>query len=125
MTLARIALLVIALVANQQASAQAFPSRPVRILNGFQAGGPPDIALRRIAARSWWGIVGPAGMPAAIVSRLHDEIAAALAEPDLQTTMAQWGIVPTGGTSESFGNHIKLESTRWKERVTQLGVKPE
>ena len=86
----------------------------------FVEQGVPDFDVS-----SWWGIVGPAGMPGAVVSRLHDEIAAALAEPELQTTMAQWGIVPTGGTAESFGNHIRQESQRWKERIRELGVKLE
>ena len=50
MTVLRIALILIALAASAQASSQEFPSRPIRILNGFQAGGPPDIALRKIAS---------------------------------------------------------------------------
>lgn len=47
---ARIAVLLTALSATAVALAGDYPSRPIRILNGFQAGGPPDIVLRRIAA---------------------------------------------------------------------------
>lgn len=74
---------------------------------------------------SWWGVVGPAGMPEAIVARLNAEIAAILADPELRTTMSKWGIEPTPGTPESFGSHIRQESTRWKERVARFAVKPE
>ena len=71
---------------------------------------------------SWWGIVGPAGMPDPIVARLNAEIATALAQPDL---LSKWGIEATPGTPAAFGKHIQQEASRWKERVARFAVKPE
>jgi tripartite-type tricarboxylate transporter receptor subunit TctC len=78
-----------------------------------------------IDVSSWWGVVGPAGMPPSIVGRLNSAIAEVLADPDLQATMAKWGIEPTPGTPESFGEHVRNESARWKERVARFAIKPE
>jgi tripartite-type tricarboxylate transporter receptor subunit TctC len=78
-----------------------------------------------IDVSSWWGVVGPAGMPPSIIARLNSAIAEVLADPDLQATMAKWGIEPTPGTPESFGEHVRNESARWKERVARFAIKPE
>ena len=78
-----------------------------------------------IDVSSWWGVVGPAGMPQPIIARLNSEIAAVLADPELRATIDDWGIEPTPGTSESFGEHIRQESFRWKERVSTFAIKPE
>jgi tripartite-type tricarboxylate transporter receptor subunit TctC len=75
---------------------------------------------------SWWGLVGPAGLPRAIVTRLNAEVAAVLAEPGLQQTLKDWGIQATPGTTPAdFGSHIRSEAMRWKDRVVRFGIERE
>lgn len=71
---------------------------------------------------SWWGLVGPAGLPEAIVARLNSEVTTVLADPGLLQTLRGWGIEATPGSAAGFGNHIRGESLRWKERVTRFGI---
>jgi tripartite-type tricarboxylate transporter receptor subunit TctC len=71
----------------------------------------------------WWGFVGPAGLPKAVVAKLNAEIARALADPDLKATFANWDVEPTPGTPEAFGAYIAQESVRWKEFVAKSNLK--
>jgi tripartite-type tricarboxylate transporter receptor subunit TctC len=73
----------------------------------------------------WWGIVGPAGLPKAVIAKLNAEIARALADPELKATFAKWDIEPTPGTAEAFGAYIAQESMRWKEFVAKSNLKLE
>lgn len=82
--------------------------------------GVPDVDVN-----FWWGFVGPAGVPHAVVAKLNAEIARALADPDLKATFAKWNIEPTPGTPEAFGAYIRQESVRWKNMVTRSGLKLE
>ena len=79
--------------------------------------------LPALPVHSWWGIVGPAGLPRDLTTRLNAEIAAALAEPDLTATLARMAIEPTPGTPEAFGAYIANERVRWREFVGKSGLK--
>ena len=74
---------------------------------------------------SWWGLVGPAGLPAGVVSRLNLAVREALAEPDLKAALDKMAIVPSPGTPAAFGAYIAQEAGRWKNAVAQAGLKPE
>ena len=72
----------------------------------------------------WYGIVGPAKLPAEITSRLSAEINKALASRSLQERLANEAIEPMPMTSQQFGRFIEAEIVRWaamaKERKIQL-----
>ena len=70
-----------------------------------------------------FGIVGPKGMPADIVARLNAEIALALADPEVRTTLARQSIDPSPGTPEAFGALLALEWKRWRDIVARTGFK--
>jgi len=74
---------------------------------------------------SWWGFVGPAGLPRDVVLRLNAAVASALAEPELKAAFARLSIEPSPGTPEAFGIFIAKESARWKETVAKTGLKLE
>lgn len=85
----------------------------------------PTLAEQGLAdpdVSSWWGFVGPAGLPQPVVARLNTEITAVLAEPDMKATLAKWGIEPSAGSAEAFGQYIAQEAARWKRVVRQVGV---
>lgn len=72
--------------------------------------GLPDVPVK-----FWWGLVGPAGLPPAIVARLNTEVAAILAEAPIRALFESWGIEAIGGSAESFGTKIAQESARWRD----------
>ncbi|MBN8989760.1 MAG: tripartite tricarboxylate transporter substrate binding protein [Rhizobiales bacterium] len=62
---------------------------------------------------TWWGIVGPAGLPADIVNALNKEIAKMLASPELGIFFANEGAESETMTPQQFGDMMRLETARW------------
>jgi tripartite-type tricarboxylate transporter receptor subunit TctC len=76
-------------------------------------------------ADQWYGIVAPAGTPAAVVERLNAEINKALALPDVAQQLALEGATPVPTTPKAFGELIAREIPRWAEVVKAGNVKPD
>ena len=74
---------------------------------------------------NWVSVVGPAGMPRAIVSRLNAEIAKALDQPDFKERLAVDGGEPSSSSSAELGAHIKAEIARWAAVVKASGARVE
>jgi tripartite-type tricarboxylate transporter receptor subunit TctC len=72
----------------------------------------------------WYGIVGPAKLPAEITIRLSAEINKALASRSLQERLSAEAIEPMPMTPQQFGRFIEAEIARWgamaRERKIQL-----
>jgi tripartite-type tricarboxylate transporter receptor subunit TctC len=62
---------------------------------------------------SWWGIVGPAGMPANVVHALNSEIGKMLTSPELGEFLKNEGAEAQAMTPEQFGDLMRLETERW------------
>ncbi|KCB26537.1 Bug family tripartite tricarboxylate transporter substrate binding protein [Bordetella hinzii] len=71
---------------------------------------------------AWYGIVAPAGTPAAVLARLHDEITKAVNSPDVQEKFSGLGIVPASESRERFGKLMADESARFKELFKQINL---
>ena len=64
-------------------------------------------------AVQWYGIVGPARLPADITARLHAEISKALATAEFQQRLVNEAIDPMPMTPEQFSAFIQDEIRRW------------
>ena len=73
----------------------------------------------------WYGILGPAGTPAALVNRLNSEINKALAAPDMKDKLLAAGIQPLGNTPEQFGTFIRSEAVRYAKVIKDAGIQPQ
>ena len=62
---------------------------------------------------TWYGIVAPAGLPAAITKKLNDEINKVLAMPDLRDKLAGEALDVMPMTPEQFGQYIAREIAHW------------
>ena len=76
-------------------------------------------------ASSWFGIAAPAGTPAPIVARLHQEIVAALRDPAMQERFAKSGARLVGNTPQAFAAQIRAERAQWGEIIKAAGIKAE
>jgi tripartite-type tricarboxylate transporter receptor subunit TctC len=88
----------------------------------------PTIAesgVKGYEAAQWYGVVGPAGMPAPIISKLAAEINAIVAQPDVAERFYSQGIEPIVSTPEQFAAFIKSSIAKYSKLVKDLGVKPE
>ncbi len=62
---------------------------------------------------TWWGIIAPAAVPAAIVTRLNNEIAAILVTPDSAQRLAAEGAEPWPLTGAAFSRVMTSEIEKW------------
>jgi tripartite-type tricarboxylate transporter receptor subunit TctC len=76
-------------------------------------------------ADQWYGIVAPAGTPAAIVARLNAQINQLLGTPELKARLQSEGAVANPVTPEAFARHIREELVRWKPVVLAGHIRPE
>src|SRR5262249_14338806 len=64
-------------------------------------------------ASSWFGLMAPAGTPADIVNRLHDETVKALRQPAMQRLVGPSGMMRISNSPEEFGRLIDAERNKW------------
>src|SRR5882757_5891943 len=74
---------------------------------------------------NWWGIVAPAGTPAAIVEKLHKAITEVQDSPEVQKQFATEGASVVKMTSAEFGQHMVKEMNKWERVVKEGGIKAE
>ena len=72
---------------------------------------------------NWNGIVGPAGMPREIVSRLNREIVRAINLPDVKEKIIAQGNFAIGDSPEEFAAFIRAESDKWARVVKQANIR--
>jgi tripartite-type tricarboxylate transporter receptor subunit TctC len=71
----------------------------------------------------WYGILAPAGVSKEIVTRLHKEIAAAVANPKHAQALVRLGTQPLSMTPEEFGAFIKSETAKYAKLIKAAGIK--
>jgi tripartite-type tricarboxylate transporter receptor subunit TctC len=76
-----------------------------------------ELGLKNFDAMQWYGVVGPAGMPADVVRRLSITLAGVLAAPDLREKLSGEAIEPQAMSPEGFGKYIQADVARWTQLV--------
>jgi len=76
-------------------------------------------------ARSWIGLLAPAGTPAATVSRLNTEVYRALQTPEMRTFFDAQAIQPGSGSPEQFGAFLRNETKKWGEIIRKQDIRVE
>jgi len=71
---------------------------------------------------SWWGIVGPAGMPADVVNALNAEIGKMLASPELRTILSNEGAEAATMTPQQFSELMRAETERWTRVAHEANI---
>lgn len=74
---------------------------------------------------AWWGLLGPAGMPADIVARLNTEVNKVLATPEFKDFLLKEGALPAPATPAQFAATIAADIPRWKKLALQQNIVPE
>jgi tripartite-type tricarboxylate transporter receptor subunit TctC len=73
----------------------------------------------------WWGVLGPSGIPGAIVTKLNTEIAAILRDPDTAKRLTAEAAEPVIDTPEAFGRVIATDIGKWSRIAKQAGIRGE
>ena len=74
---------------------------------------------------SWYGLFGPAGMPAELADRIAAAAREALSTPAMRERFKSEGLLVMNSQRAEFGQFVKSEITRWGKIVSATGVKPE
>jgi tripartite-type tricarboxylate transporter receptor subunit TctC len=75
-------------------------------------------------AVSWFGLFGPAGMPADVVAKINAEIRAMHAEPEFAATfLDKYYFQSIAGSPEQLANFIKDEEPKWRKIITDANIK--
>jgi tripartite-type tricarboxylate transporter receptor subunit TctC len=74
---------------------------------------------------TWGGYFGPAGMPRAIVNRLHDEIVRVLSSPEVRAKAEDIGFPIATSTPEELSATIRRDIETTAGIVKAIGIKPE
>jgi len=87
----------------------------------------PTIAetLPGFTAVAWFGVLAPAGTPAAVIARLSAEFNRIIHEPDTEKQFAAIGGEPVGGSPASFAAFIHQEVSRWIRVAKEAGIRIE
>ena len=72
-----------------------------------------ELGIPGFDASSWWGIVGPAGMPPQIVNALNTEVGKMLTSPELVRFLETEGAEAETMTPQQFGDLMRSETQRW------------
>ena len=76
-------------------------------------------------AAPFYGILGPAGMPAAVTDKLHSTLVKALANPTLRGKLQELGFDVVASTPDVYGKLIRSEIDRWSSVVKAQNIRVE
>jgi tripartite-type tricarboxylate transporter receptor subunit TctC len=77
------------------------------------------------AAETWYGFLGPAGLPKPVVDKLHAAFKAAVETEAFRTKAASDGLVVAVGDGAALARLIDEEEKRWRPVVKEAGIKPD
>lgn len=72
---------------------------------------------------SWYGLLGPAGLSADVVSTLQKELTKALADPEVVKALDREGLTAIPSTSAEFADRIKTETAGWRKVIQDANIK--
>lgn len=82
-----------------------------------------ESGYKNFEAITWFGVLGPAGLPKDVSARLNDEINKALKSADLRKRLNDQGAEVAGSTTEQFATYIREETAKWGRVVKESGAK--
>lgn len=147
----RLAVAVLGLAAVSLAQAQAWPTKPVRIVIAFALAGATDVVVRSVAdpvsqstakraaslpdvptyreqgvdleIGQWLAVFPPAGTPREAVVRLNAEMAKALAMLVVQARYAAAALEPVGGSPEQLGAVLTRDFEKFGRLTKELTLR--
>jgi tripartite-type tricarboxylate transporter receptor subunit TctC len=78
-----------------------------------------DVGLEPVNRMAYYGIVGPKGLPPAIVERLHAAAKRTLEDPAVAKRIADTGSLVIGNTPQQFAQQIAAEFDVYRKVVTE------
>jgi tripartite-type tricarboxylate transporter receptor subunit TctC len=104
--------------------------RALAVTTGARASFLPDVpsmaeTVPGYDTEVWWGLLGPAGMPADLVEKLAHDFVAALNTDSVKQRLTKLGASPIGSTSRQFDEKIHADYEKWGPIIKAAGMKAE
>ncbi len=80
--------------------------------------GVPDFEVT-----SWFGLLAPAGTPAAVIGKLHQEAIRIVSQPELRDKYGLIGLDVVGDAPEAFAAIIRNDTAKWAKVIKDAGIK--
>jgi tripartite-type tricarboxylate transporter receptor subunit TctC len=77
------------------------------------------------ASGTWYGVLAPAGTPAAVLARLSADIGKVLGMPEIGSALVAQGVEPAPMTPQQYGGFIRAEYAKWGKVIRDAGIKLE
>lgn len=102
--------------------------RALGVTSPKRAAAAPDVpAIAEIVpgyeAVNWGALLGPKGLPAAIVQRWNNEVNRILQLPEVKESIALNGMEPVGGTPAALRDVVKRDIAKWQRVVKAANIK--
>src|SRR5207237_1249596 len=91
------------------------------------APGIPTLAESGLAgyeAYGWYGVAAPARTPAAVIARLHAEVARIAQNPAMKARLGAQGLELVGNSPPEFDAFIRAAIAKWNAGLNAAGIKP-
>jgi tripartite-type tricarboxylate transporter receptor subunit TctC len=95
-------------------------AKPSPLVPGLE---PVANGVKGYEVELWWGVLGPAGLPAAIAGQVNAEVNRALASPELTEIFAKEGAEPWSQSPAQFEAVVKGDIERWKKVAREANIK--
>jgi tripartite-type tricarboxylate transporter receptor subunit TctC len=105
--------------------------RPLAVSSGKRSPALPDVpttgeaGVRGADAPLWFGVWGPAGVPAEIVSKINADTRKALADPGVKEKLANLGNDGMDMSPQDFARFVRSEIDDYQRVVRAAGIKPQ
>jgi tripartite-type tricarboxylate transporter receptor subunit TctC len=105
--------------------------KPILITSDQRSPLLPDVptasetGLADFVVYSWQGLGGPAGIPAPLLQRIHEQVVAALRNRETEQRLAEIGFEVVGSSPEEFAAFQLQEIARWRRVIETGGITPD
>ena len=105
--------------------------RPLALASGSRYPSLPEVPTTAEAGLPgfeidyWYALLGPAGIPSAIVGQIQRDVSAMVNAPEMKESLLAQGSIAVGGTPEKLDALIRRDYTLWAKVVKTGAVKPE
>lgn len=81
-----------------------------------------ELGYPQLMVRNWQALLAPAGTPEAVLRRIAEAVAAALADPIVRSALARQGSTPGEGGPDQLAAFLREERTTWDPVVRAIGL---
>jgi tripartite-type tricarboxylate transporter receptor subunit TctC len=73
---------------------------------------------------TWFGLLGPANMPKAVVERLRTDLPRVMARPEIQQALEKQTFEPVFSSPDEFDTFLRQEMLKWDKVIKGAGIQP-